>query len=263
MTMLAGVSLLAAPVAAACDSGPSYEDWAATDGAAGRINLDEVQEAFKKSNSATDFEKRVNEIYEGDGIVLIRVEQDGSRTTLEGWEDLDKSKEIEDSNDDRLFSIVKDNDQHEMRGYGANSYYYRPFGAGDFLFTYMILSSFGPRYAYYTPTTRYDTISRDRANYRNTSSYRNQVSKNTSYFNNQKTFAGSSYDQASKNISSSRQSYLNSQRSTGSFKSSATGVRSSWGSSSRSSSLGRSSTGFTGGGGALRLIGDEWSRLRA
>ena len=265
MTMLAGVSLLAAPVAVACDSGPSYEDWAATDGAAGRINLDEVQEAFKKSDSATEFEKRVNEIYEGDGIVLIRVEQDGSRTTLEGWEDLDRSKEIEDANDDLLFSIVKNNDQHEMRGYGANSYYHHGFGAGDFLFTYMILSSFGPRYAYYTPITRYDTISRDRSNYRNSSSYRNQVSKNTSYFNKQKSFAGSSYDQASKNVSSSRQSYLNSQRSTGNFKSSATGVRSSWGSSSRSS-LGRSSSGFTGGGGSLRLTGFQrsspWPRWR-
>ena len=262
MAMLAGVSLLAAPVAAACDSGPSYEDWAATDGAAGRINLDEVQEAFKKSDSATDFEKRVNEIYEGDGIVIIRVEQDGSRTTLEGWEDLDKSKEIEDANDDRLFSIVKDNDQHEMRGYGSNGYYHNSFGAGNFLFTYMILSSFGPRYSYYTPVTRYDSISRNRSNYRNGTSYRNQVSKNTSYFNKQKSFAGSNYDQASKNVSSSRQSYLNSQRSTGNFKSSATGVRSSWGSSSRGSSFGRSSSGFTGGGGTLRLIGFQRASLR-
>lgn len=253
MAMLAGVSLLAAPVAAACDSGPTYEDWAATDGAAGRINLDEVQQAFKDSNSATEFEKRVNEIYEGDGIVLIRVEQDGNRTNLEGWEDLNKSKEIEDGIDDRLFSIVKQDDQHEMRGYGANSYYHHGFGAGDFLFTYLILSSFAPRYGYYTPISRYDTISRDRAKYRNSSSYRNQVSKNTSYFNRQKTFAGSSYHQASKNVSSSRQSYLNSQRTTGNFKSSSTGVRSSWGSSSRSS-FGRSSTGFTGGGGFLTLV---------
>ena len=252
MAMVAGVSLLAAPVAAACDSGPTYEDWAATDGAAGRINLDEVQEAFKDSNSPTEFEKRVNEIYEGDGIVLIRVEQDGSRTNLEAWEDLNKSKEIEDGIDDRLFSIVKDNDQHEMRGYGANGYYHHGFGAGNFLFTYMILSSFGP-YGYYTPISRYDTISRNRSNYRNSSGYRNQVSKNTSYFNKQKSFAGSNYDQASKNVSSSRQSYQNSQRTTGNFRSSGTGVRSSWGSSSRSS-FGRSTSGFTGGGGSIRLV---------
>ena len=39
MAALAGVSLLAAPVAAACSSEPTYEEWAATDGAAGRINF--------------------------------------------------------------------------------------------------------------------------------------------------------------------------------------------------------------------------------
>ena len=66
----AGLAVAAAPVAAACSSGPtssgpSYEDWATTDGAAGRINLEDVQTAFKESESVTDFEKRVNEIFEG------------------------------------------------------------------------------------------------------------------------------------------------------------------------------------------------------
>ena len=71
-----GGIVAAAPLAAACSSGPSYEDWAATDGAAGSINLDDVQAAFKDSKSATDFERRVNEIYEGDGLVIIRARQD-------------------------------------------------------------------------------------------------------------------------------------------------------------------------------------------
>ena len=101
MAALAGASLLAGPVAVACSQEPTYEEWAATDGAAGRINLDEIQEAFKKSDNPTDFEKRVNEIYEGDGIVLIRVDQDGDRMTLEGWEDLDKSGTIEDASDEQ------------------------------------------------------------------------------------------------------------------------------------------------------------------
>ena len=130
MAALAGASLLAGPVAVACSQEPTYEEWAATDGAAGRINLDEIQEAFKKSDNPTDFEKRVNEIYEGDGIVLIRVDQDGDRMTLEGWEDLDKSGEIADASDDRLFTIVRDHDEHEMRGYGANGYYRSHFGGG-------------------------------------------------------------------------------------------------------------------------------------
>ena len=250
---LAGASLLAAPVAVACGAGPTYEEWAATDGAAGRINLDEVQEAFKSSDSATQFEERVNQIYEGDGVILIRIDQDGERMTLEGWEDLNSSKRIEDADDDLLFSIVRDSqNEHEMRGYGANGYYHSGFGAGNFLFTYMLLSAFNPMgggYYYYTPTSRYDTISRNRAQYRGTSSYRTQVSRNTGYFDRQKTFAGSRYDQASKNVSQSRQTYLSSQKSTGGFRSSSSGVRSSWG-----SSLGRSGSGFTGGGGGGRAI---------
>ena len=266
LALLAGASLIAGPAIAACgSSGPSYEEWAATDGAAGRINLDEVQKAFEDAESPTDFEKRVNEIYEGDGVVIIRVEQDGDRMNLEGWEDLNKSKGIEDASDDRLFSIVRDhNREHEMRGYGANSYYRSHFGAGDFLFTYMLLSAFTPMGGYYyrTPINRYDTISRDRTNYRNSGSYRSQVSKNSSYFSKQKSFAGSSYDQASRNVSSSRQTYMNNQKTTGSFKSSSTGVRSSWGGSSRGSSFGRASSGFTGGGGSTRLTGFTRPSLR-
>ncbi len=252
---IAGVSLIAGPVAAACDEGPTYEAWAATDGAAGRINLDEVQEAFKQSDSASTFEGRVNAIYEGDGVVLIRVEQDGEKMVLEGWEDLNSSGVIEDATDDRLFSIVEAHDTHEMTGYGANSYYRSSFGAGNFLFSYLLLRAVMPvggYYSYRTPRQNYDTISRNRSGYRNSANYRNQVSRNTRYFQNQKSFRGSAYDQAGRSVSSSRQSYLSNQRSSGAFKSSGTGVRSSWGSSSRGSSFGRSGSGFTGGGGTLR-----------
>ena len=34
------------PIIAACGGGASYENWAATDGAAGSINLDDVQSAL-------------------------------------------------------------------------------------------------------------------------------------------------------------------------------------------------------------------------
>jgi hypothetical protein len=256
--VLAASLLVAGPVAAACSSGPSYEAWAATDGAAGRINLDDVQEAFKDSSSATEFEKRVNEIYEGDNIVLIRAEQDGNRLVLEGWEDLNNSGEIDDTEDDQIFSIVNQDDQNEMRGYGANSYYSSGFGGGGFLFGYLLGSAFsrGP-YFYSTPSTRVGTIRSDRASYRNSTQYRNQVSKNTNYFNNQKRFAGSRFDNAS--VSRNRQTYLNTQRTSGSFRSSSTGVRSSFGarsgSTSSSFSGSRSSGGFSGFGGSQTIIG--------
>ena len=242
----AGTMVVAGPVMTACSSEPSYEDWAATDGAAGRINLDDVQDAFKNSESVTEFEDRVNRIYEGDGVVLIRVEQNGDVMTLEAFEDLDGNGEISDSTDDQLFSIVKDHDRHEMRGYGANGYYHHGFGAGNFLFTYLLLSTFvGPRYSYYTPPARATTIRSDRSTYRNSASYRNQVSRNGSYFNQQKKFHGSKYDSAGRNISQGRQTYQSSQRSSGAFKTSSTNVR----------SASRFGGGLTGGGGAQTAIG--------
>ena len=256
---LAGTMIVGGPVLAACAPGATYDAWAATDGAAGRINLDAVQDAFKDSDSVTEFERRVNEIYEGDGIVLIRAKQDGQRLTLEGFEDLNKSNEIEDEKDDLLFSIVKEKDQNQMRGHGANGYYNRGFGGGDFLFTYLLLSSFsrGP-YLYQTPRSNVGTLRNQRTSYRGSSSYRSQVSKNTGYFNGQKRFRGSSYSNASRNISSNRRTYQSGQKASGAFRTSRTSVRrSTFGSRSggfRSSARG-SRGGFGGFGGSQTVIG--------
>ncbi len=244
-----GSIVAAAPLIAAC-GGPSYDDWAATDGAAGRINLDDVQEAFKNSDSATEFEKRVNEIYEGDGLILIRASQDGEMLTLEGWEDLNNDNTIDESNDDQLFSIGKGtNDEYDMRGYHGNGYYHSHFGAGDFLFTYLIISSLsGPRgYYYSTPPSRGSDIRNQRTTYRNSSAYGGQVQRNASYSSRQSSFAGSRYQQSRGNVSSNRGSYQSTQKSSGSFRTSNTVSRSS---SVKSSS--RSFGGF-GGGGAMRV----------
>ena len=195
--------------------------------------------------------------------ILDRVEhklQDGERLTLDGFEDLDDNGQIVESTDDLLFSIVKNTDNtHEMRGHGANGYYRNSFGGGNFLFTYLLISSLSPRgYYYQTPPGRTGTMNRNRTNYRNSSSYRSQVSKNTSYFNKQKSFAGSRYESASRNLSSSRSSYQNSQKTSGSFAKSNTGVRSSWGAGrpgNRITSSSRGGGGFRGGGGAHTVIG--------
>ena len=245
-----GGIVAAAPLVAAC-GGPTYEDWAATDGAAGRINLDDVQEAFRNSESATEFERRVNEIYEGDGIVLIRAKQDGEVLTLEGWEDLNNDSTIDEANDDQLFAIVRDvNGDHEMRGYHANGYYQSYWGPGDFLFTYLLISAITPRfggYYYSTPPSRGPDIRNQRTTYRNSSSYGGQVRRNASYNSKQSSFAGSRYQSTRGNVSSNRSSYQSTQRTSGAFKTSS--------SVSRTSSVRSSSRGFGGfgGGGAFRV----------
>ncbi len=250
--LFAGGMVAGSPLIAAC-GGPSYDSWAATDGAAGRINLDDVQEAFKESKSATDFEARVNQIYEGDGIILIRAQQDGDRLTLEGWEDLNGSNEIEDARDDRLFSIVKQDDQHEMRGYNANSYYHSSFGPGSFLFGYMVATAFMPGpYFYSTPIHRGPAIRQGRSTYRQSSRYGSQVARNSRYTTQQQSFAGSRYQDSSRNLSSNRQSYQQTQRSSGAFRSSNAISRGSSGSGFGSAARARSGS-FSGGGGHLNL----------
>ena len=258
MAALVGTMIVGGPVLAACAAGPSYETWAATDGAAGRINLGAVQAAFKESDSVTEFERRVNKIYEGDGIILIRAEQDGDKLTIEGFEDLNGSSEIEDDKDDLLFSIVNENEQNELRGHGANGYYRNSFGGGGFLFGYLLASSFGGRGGYYyqTPRNSVGNLRSQRTSFRGSSTYRSQVSRNTNYFNSQKRFAGSRYDSAGRNIRSNRRTYQSTQRQSGAFRSSRTGVRSSF--SSRSGGMrssARSRGGFGGFGGTQRVIG--------
>lgn len=252
--LFAGTMVAGAPLVAACSSGPTYENWAATDGAAGRINLDDVQEAFKDSKSATEFETRVNEIYEGDGIILIRALQDGEALTLEGWEDLNSSNEIEDERDDLLFTIVERDDRHEMQGYHANSYYHSSFGPGSFLFGYMVATAFMPGpYFYATPVSRGGVIRQERASYRSSNRYGSQVARNSRYATRQQGFAGSRYQDSSRNLSSNRQTYQQTQRSSGAFRSSSAVSRSGSGRGFGSSSVRSRSGSFSGGGGTVNL----------
>ena len=248
--VFSGGIIVTAPLIAGCSSGPSYNDWAATDGAAGRINLEDVQEAFKDSKSVTEFETRVNQIYEGDGLIFIRSRQDGGKLTVEGWEDLNGNNNIDDAQDDRLFSIVRENDQLEMRGHHANGYYRNGFGGSDLLFTYLIFSSLN-RPFYQTPISRGATMRQQRTTYRQSSNYSNQVSRNGRFSSQQQRFAGSRYQQASRNTSSGRQTYQQTQRSTGAFRNSSSISRG----STRSSASRRSGGSFRGGGGSQTFLG--------
>ncbi len=249
-----GGIVAAAPLIAACGGGPSYDDWAATDGAAGLINLDDVQAAFKDSQSATDFERRVNEIYEGDGLVLIRASQDGDALTLEGWEDLNGNNGIDDAKDDKLFSIVKGtNDEYDMRGHGGNGYYGSHFGAGNFLMTYLLISAISPRgYYYSTPISRGPGMRGQRTSYRQSSAYSRQAQRNSNFGRKQSSFAGSRYQRSRSNVSSNRRTYQSAQRTSGSFRNSKSISR---GRSGASRSIGRSrGGGFRGGGGSMIVL---------
>ena len=256
MSLILGSSMMVAgPVMAGCSTGPSADDWAATEGAIGRINMEEVEEAFKKSQTVEEFEKRLNEIYEGDGIVLVRAKDEEGKRVIEGNEDLNNDNDIIPEQDDLLFTITNEGDSNDLRGNGANRHYRSSFGGGNFLFTYLVFSSLGRGgYGYYTPRGRGPQMQRDRTNYRNSTAYAGgrsggQVGKNSAYYNRQRAGNPSAYSNSGRQLSPARQSYIGTQKASGAFKSSNTGVRSGFG---RFGGRGGSAS---GGGGAQKIIG--------
>ena len=244
-------------VLAGCTTGVSSSDWAATEGAIGRINMDAVQEAFKKSQTVEEFEKRLNEVYEGDGLILVRAKDQDGKRVIEGYEDLNKDDDIVPEQDDLLFTITNENDSNDLRGNGANRHYRSSFGGGNFLFTYLIFSSLTRGgYGYHTPRSRGPEMRTDRAGYRNSPSYSGgrsggQVQKNSTYYNRQRAGNPNAYNSAGRQLSPSRSTYISTQKSSGAFKSSNTGVRSGFG---RFGGRGGSASGG-GGGGAQKIIG--------
>ncbi len=92
------------------EQGLSAKEWLETDGAAGRINMDDVQQAYREAfgpggKGLSWFEQRVNEIYEGDHLILIQSQRLADRVEVSGWEDLNDNKRLDETEDDKLFTI--------------------------------------------------------------------------------------------------------------------------------------------------------------
>ncbi len=265
MSLLLGAGMIVAgPVIAGCSSGSSVSaaEWAATEGAIGRINMDAVKDAFEKSKTIEEFEKRLNEIYEGDRIVLVRAKEEGSVRTIEAFEDLNGDGDMDPAQDDLLFTITNENDSNNLQGHGSNRHYSSFGGGGNFLFTYLIFSSLTRGgYGYFTPRSRVGQMQTQRNNYRNSSAYAGgssggggQVKSNSDYYSRQKATNGTAYNSAGRQLSSSRQSYIGTQRASGAFRTSNTGVRSGFGKFSSAGRSGGRGGGASGGGGAQVIL---------
>ena len=256
MSLLLGAGMVVAgPVITGCASGVTSADWAATEGAMGRINMDEVKSAFENSKSIEEFEKRLNEIYEGDKIVLVRAKEEDGKKTLEAFEDLNGDGEMDPNQDDLLFTITNENDSNNIQGRGSNRHYSAFGGGGSFLFTYLIFSSLGRGgFGYRTPRSRVPQMETARANYRSSPGYAGpsgQVNRNSSYYNRQRASNPSAYNGAGRQLSPARQSYIGQQKTSGAFKSSNTGVRSGFG------KFGGRSGGASGAGGGQTIISNR------
>jgi len=236
------------------------DQWAETSGQAGRINLEAVEDAMKKSKDVTEFEKKVNEIYQGNEMVLIEVKNEANGEQLvSGYSDLNDNGQIDYDNDEKLFTFRRWSEngaqRGSMQGYGVNSYYNHPYPTGmDFLTTWMLFSVLSrPMYAvpiYHTTISDAQGLRNYRSTYRSTPSYRDQVNTNRQYESRMSSTHGTTYKQASPSASRQRwasQKGINLSRITKS-------------SSGGSKGWGRSGGFFRGGGSGG---GVNYSRLKA
>lgn len=162
----------------ACTSEDKGNDrWATTANTNVNINWDKVNEAYKQANGPEDLEKRLNEIYEGDEIISVHVQDlDDKAQVVTGFFDKDKSGTVEEP--EKIFTIrreVKDgNAQYQTQGHGHYAGYHSPFFsiASGMLMGAMLSNMFMPTYVpmytqpYTTSQSRISNIHNTRSGYR-------------------------------------------------------------------------------------------------
>lgn len=269
--------LLAAGLATATlisGCGKSGKKWANSPGTNGFINLDAVKEAFQKNPKVEDFQRRVNEIFEGDNVIIFASEKMTGGFVLTAKEDLDQNKEVS-SEDETLFTLSVIRGEATLQGAGANKYYKaswacepekkkdedykRPHYHGPH-FHHWYWGRYWGRY--YTPAPGYDKMKGHRNSYRATPAFHSQVNDNLGFENRMAKRYGSGFRKSVGSSSTVRRNYINRTVRSSGFKSSlsATKGTSGWGiratsgtksafSSGRSSARG-GGRGFGGRGGA-------------
>ena len=220
ITVFASVGALVGSGAIGCGGKASaQQDWMTTEVATGRINLDAVKDALETSQDLNEFEKRVNEIYEGDNLVLIMVEDKETQIIISGFEDLNRSNAIELAQDDKLFSITVEEENYEVYGHSSNDYYYydRDYsydndndGDNNRPFMFWLLHkqhSTSDQIMYQTNPKRAAQMQRDRDRFRSSSAYSAQLGANKAFFSQQRSRNPQAFSSSTKNLSSQRSTY--------------------------------------------------------
>lgn len=200
LTIVLSLALMIAPVSlTGCSSGGVKEHYVSPEiqGVSQKINLDEVQKAFfetkgdKDFNSKmADFEKRVNEIYDGEGVVSLDATHENDRLTIIGYIDKDKKPGFQ-TDDEKLFAIeqtgavVNNELPYRVAGYDGRPYYEGHRSILDNPFVQMmvmshLMSSWGGRY--YTPYGNHGGLMGYRNTWRQSPQYAQQKTANQGFF---------------------------------------------------------------------------------
>lgn len=154
------------------------ERWVTTENTNVKINWDKVNEAYKAADGPQDLEKRINEIYEGDEVISVHVQDTDAKTQLvTGFFDKNTNGAVDDG--EKIFTIRRDLTgegaaQYQTMGYGPYLGYTSPFLSitSGMLMGMMVSSMFRPNYMpmytvpYATPPARAVAISGARSQYR-------------------------------------------------------------------------------------------------
>ena len=174
--LLASVLVLAIPMATiGCAPDQDRVDrWAATANTNVKIDWDKVNQAYKDATGPEDLEKRINEIYEGDEVISIAVEdQDDKTQVVTGFFDKNTNGTVDEP--EKIFTIKREptpeGGQYQTQGYGHYAGYHSPmFGImSGMLMGAMISNMFMPSYMpvrYVTSPSRVSSIHSSRSAYR-------------------------------------------------------------------------------------------------
>jgi hypothetical protein len=177
--LAAALAIMVVGASAGCDSGPDkVERWATTENTSVKIDWDKVNEAYKQASGPQDLEKRINEIYEGDEVISIAVQdQDNKTQVVTGFFDKNTNGTVDEG--EKVFTIKREptgegTAQYQTMGYGPYYGYHSPLLsiASGMLLGSMMSSMFMPHYVpiytqpYVTPTTRVTSLHSERSSFR-------------------------------------------------------------------------------------------------
>jgi hypothetical protein len=241
------------------------------EGEAAKINLDAVQKAFWETKGGDlntwmgNFEKRVNEIYDGKEIVSIDATRQNGHLVVTGYIDSQK-KQGYVTGDEKLFTIEQTGDAvnnqmpYRVSGQNGQVYYEGQHSILDNPFFQALLISHmmsGWGGHYYTPYDRYGMLDGYRTTYRQSPSYGQQEALNRDFATRFKTKAFGGGLQSSTGFGnssfSSNAGVKNRSWGTSSVSGSGNSSSSSWGGRRSSSSFGSyGSSSFSRGWGGRR-----------
>lgn len=215
--------LAAATLSGGCRPELTPEEWwENSPGARGIVNLDAVGEAFLKEPRLPEFEKRVNEIYEGDHLVLFHAYPGkDSGVGLMAREDLNGNGVYEES-DDPLFILHALGRQVVLQGLGGNQYYSNQWARPLPPQTYSVgkaseldtrtWAAGNTRVGYYTPVAGIPILESIRRNYRHGPEFPVQVRQNIEFEGAMDRRYGAGFRKSIQGLSTARDQYMQTRR---------------------------------------------------